>query len=151
MSPGSNQGGSDGKESACRAGDLGSISGLGRSPGGGHGNPPQCSCLEYPHGERSLVGYSPCGCRVGHDWATKHSPAQEVISPRIILSYNHERAVATHWCIGTIIPWSNEVYSWGARIVHIYKSIGMIHHLSGMKDKNHMIISIDADKALDNI
>ena len=32
-------GGSDGKESACNAGDLGSILGWGRSPGGGHGNP----------------------------------------------------------------------------------------------------------------
>ena len=41
-------GGSDGKESACKAGDLGSIPGLGRSPGGGHGNPLQSSCLENP-------------------------------------------------------------------------------------------------------
>ena len=41
-------GGSDGKESACSAGDPGLISGLGRSPGGGHGNPLQCSCLENP-------------------------------------------------------------------------------------------------------
>jgi len=32
-------GGSDGKESACNVGDLGSIPGLGRSPRGGHGNP----------------------------------------------------------------------------------------------------------------
>ena len=39
---------SDSKESACNAGDLGSIPGLGRSPGGGHGNPPQYSCLENP-------------------------------------------------------------------------------------------------------
>ena len=39
-------GGSDGKESACDAGDLGSIPGLGRSSGGGHGNPFQYSCLE---------------------------------------------------------------------------------------------------------
>ena len=39
-------GGSDGKESACNAGDLGSIPGLGRSPEGGHGNPLQHSCLE---------------------------------------------------------------------------------------------------------
>ena len=30
--------------------DLGSIPGLGRSPGGGHGNPLQCSCLGNPHG-----------------------------------------------------------------------------------------------------
>ena len=35
-----------GKESACSAGDLGSIPGLGISPGGGHGNPLQYSCLE---------------------------------------------------------------------------------------------------------
>ena len=39
-------GGSDGKESTCNARDLGSIPGLGRSPGGGHGNPLQYSCLE---------------------------------------------------------------------------------------------------------
>ena len=41
-------GDSDGKESACNAGDLGSISGSGRFPGGGHGNPLQYSCLEIP-------------------------------------------------------------------------------------------------------
>ena len=38
--------GSDGKKSACNAGDPGSIPGLGRSPGEGHGNPLQYSCLE---------------------------------------------------------------------------------------------------------
>ena len=41
-------GGSDGKESSCNAGDLGSIPGLGKSPEGGHGNPLQYSCLENP-------------------------------------------------------------------------------------------------------
>ena len=54
-------GGSDGKESSCNAGDLGSIPGLGRSPGEGHGNPLQYSCLENPLGQRSLMGYSPWG------------------------------------------------------------------------------------------
>jgi len=39
-------GGSDSKESACSAGDLGLIPGLGRSPGVGNGNPLQYSCLE---------------------------------------------------------------------------------------------------------
>ena len=39
-------GGLYGKESACNAGDLGSISGWGRSPGDGNGNPLQYSCLE---------------------------------------------------------------------------------------------------------
>ena len=42
---------------------MGSIPGLGRSPGGGHGNPLQYSCLENPHGQSSLVGYSPRGCK----------------------------------------------------------------------------------------
>ena len=55
--------GSDGKESTCSAVDLGSIPGLGRSPGGGHGNTLQYSCLENPHGERSLEGYSPRGLK----------------------------------------------------------------------------------------
>ena len=41
-------GGSDGKASACNAGDLGSIPGLVRSPGGRHGSPLQYSCLENP-------------------------------------------------------------------------------------------------------
>ena len=48
-----------GKEPIYNVGDLGSIHGLGRSPGGGHGNPLQYSCLENPHGQRSLVGCSP--------------------------------------------------------------------------------------------
>ena len=53
--------GSASKESAYNVGDLGSIPRLGRSPGGGHGNSLQYSCLENPHGQRSLVGYSPWG------------------------------------------------------------------------------------------
>ena len=55
-------GGSDGKESTCNAGDLGLIPGLGRSPGGGHGNPPF-----LPRGEslwtEEPVGCSPWGCK----------------------------------------------------------------------------------------
>ena len=56
-------GGSAGKESTCNEGDLGSIPGLGRSPGGGRGNPCRYSCLEVPHGQRRLVGYSPTGLK----------------------------------------------------------------------------------------
>ena len=41
--------------------DMGSVLGLGRSPAGGLGNPLQYSCLENPHGQSSLVGYSPWG------------------------------------------------------------------------------------------
>ena len=56
-------GGSDSKESTCNVGNLASIPGLGRSPGGGHGNPLQYSYLEHPHGQRSLVGDSSWGCK----------------------------------------------------------------------------------------
>ena len=56
-------GGSVGKESTCNAGDLGSIPGLGRSPGEGNGNPLQFSCPKNPHGQRSLVGHTPWGCK----------------------------------------------------------------------------------------
>ena len=41
-------GGLGGKESVCNVGDLGSAPGLGRSPGGGYGDPLQYSCLENP-------------------------------------------------------------------------------------------------------
>ena len=68
-------GGSDGKESARNAGDLGLIPGLGRSPGGGHGNPPQYSCLENPHGQKCLVGYSP--------WGHKESDTTERLSIQV--------------------------------------------------------------------
>ena len=54
---------SDSKESACSAGELGSIPGLGRSPGGGHGNPLQYSCLENPMDR-------------GAWWATVHGVAK---------------------------------------------------------------------------
>jgi len=50
------------KNPPANAGDIrdeDSIPGLGRSPGGGNVNPLQYSYLESPHGQRSLVGYSP--------------------------------------------------------------------------------------------
>ena len=55
--------GSDGKESACNVRDLSSIPGLGRSSGGGHGNPLQYSCLEKP-------------IDTGAWWATVHGVAR---------------------------------------------------------------------------
>ena len=51
--------GSDRKEFTCKTEDVGSISGLGRFPEGRHGDPLQYSCLENPHGKRSLMGSSP--------------------------------------------------------------------------------------------
>ena len=65
-------GGSDSRESACNVGDLALIPGLGRSPGGGHGNTLQYSYLENPHGQRCLAGYSP--------WDHKESDTTERLS-----------------------------------------------------------------------
>ena len=47
------------------------------SPGGGHGNPLQYSCLENPRGQRSLVGYSPWGCKESDMIKTKHTHTQK--------------------------------------------------------------------------
>ena len=66
-------GGSDSKESACNAGDAGSILGSGRSPGGGHGNPLQYSCLENSMDR-------------GGWWAMVHATAELDTTERLSLS-----------------------------------------------------------------
>ena len=70
--------GSDGRQSACNVGELGSIPVLGRSPGGGHGSPLQYACLENPQipqilpGQRSQVGYS--------SWSRKELDMAELLT-----------------------------------------------------------------------
>ena len=59
-----------GKKSACNAGDLGSIPGLGRYPGEENGNPPQYSCLENPI-DRAWQATVNGIARVVHDLVTK--------------------------------------------------------------------------------
>ena len=59
-------GGSDGKESTCNEGDLGSVPGSGRFPGEENGNALQYSCLENSMDRRSLAGYSPRGHKESH-------------------------------------------------------------------------------------
>ena len=83
------------KESTCNvgdAGDMGSVPGSGRSLGGGHGNPLQYSCLENPHGQRSLAGYSPQGHK-GLDTTemTYHYHGTLLsIAPRITLTFSEQ-------------------------------------------------------------
>ena len=62
-------GGSDGKESACNAGDQGSVPGLGRSPGGGNGNPLQYSCLEDSM-DRGAWRAIVCGVAESQTWSS---------------------------------------------------------------------------------
>ena len=67
--------------------DSDSIPGSGRSPGRGHGNPLQYSCLENPHGQRSLAGCSPWGHKELDMTTTKQSTVQHSVDhPR---SYGH--------------------------------------------------------------
>ena len=96
-------GGSAGKEFTCNAGDPGSIPGLGRSPGGGHGNPLQYSCLENPHGQRSLASYSP--------WGRKESDTTEQLSTHIY--HAHNTAISPYFIKGflTLIRKSNLYFS----------------------------------------
>ena len=75
---------SDNKESAFGARDLSSIPGLGRSPAGGNGNPLQDSCLESPHGQRILAGYSPGGLQELD--GTKNNNCQACFSRKLRLN-----------------------------------------------------------------
>ena len=63
-----------GKESACNAGDLGLIPGLGRSPGEGNGNPLQYSCLENRMDKGAWRATVHGVTKVGHDLPTKPPP-----------------------------------------------------------------------------
>ena len=77
--------GSDGKDSACNAGDPGWIPGLGRSPGEGNGNPLQYSCLGNPMDRRAWL-QSTESQRIGHDWATDTS--KQISQARKTCNYN---------------------------------------------------------------
>ena len=87
-------GGLDDKESACNVGHLGSIPELGRSPAGEHGNPFQYSCLENPHGQRSLASYSP--------WGSKESDMTERLSMCVFLRSQGSDSI---WFSGHIQAW----------------------------------------------
>ena len=122
-------GGSDGKESACNAGDLGSIPGLGRS-WGGHGNPLQYSGLGNPHGQRSLASYSPWGCKeldMTEPWSMEWSRAKaNSVLPRERTGYNKHslpttqektlHMVITRWSA----PKSDWLYSLQPKLEKLY-------------------------------
>ena len=79
-----------GKESTCQAGAAGSVSGLGRCPGEGNGNPLQYSCLENLMDTRTWWAMSMGSQRVGHNWATKQHAGFIVIRhlASFLLSYS---------------------------------------------------------------
>ena len=83
-------GGSDSKEFSCNAEDLGFIPGLGRSPGGGHGNPLQYSCLENPHGQRSLASCSAWDCKESY-MTERLSTVYLKVVKRVTLKYSYHK------------------------------------------------------------
>ena len=72
--------------------DVGSILGLGRSPGEGHGSPLQYCCLENPYGQRRLVSYSP--------WGHRESDTTEVTE------HSHKRKAQVH------VSFFSAIFTW---------------------------------------
>ena len=84
---------------AGNTGDSGSISRLGRSPGGGHGNPLQYSCLDNPV-ERELGGVQSIGLqRIGHDW----SDLVRIPSPYFLESFYHKLILNFVKCFSSLL------------------------------------------------
>ena len=101
-------GGSDGIESACNAGDPGSIPGLGRSPGGGHNNPLQYSCLEN-FMERGAWWATVLGVqRVGHDWSDLAAVAAVAAGP---------------WNARLLCPWDSSGKNTGVGCYALFQEI----------------------------
>ena len=78
--------GSEGKESACKAGDLGSIPGWGRSPGEGNGYPLQYSCLGNSMDRGTWWATIHGITRVGHDWVINIQSAARTSNGHILES-----------------------------------------------------------------
>ena len=89
-------GDSDSKESTCNGGELGSTPEWERYPGGEHGNPLQYFCLENPHGQRSLEGYSP--------WGRKESDMTERLSIAHSTSQNQQNRDSQSYFIPAAEP-----------------------------------------------
>ena len=94
-------GGSDGKESTCNAGDLGLILGLGRSPGGGHGNPLQYSCLENPTDRGAWRSTVHGIAIVRQDCATNTFTSLQPFNNVVLVSTVQQSESATHIHIST--------------------------------------------------
>ena len=106
---------SDGKESACRAGDPGLIPGSGRSPGEGHASPLQYSCLENPM-DRGARWATVHGVTQSRTWMSDWHNSQYIII--IILAINKDvvlKRVQT-WCPFKTSGWESLSWQWGIHL-----------------------------------
>ena len=90
------------KNLPANAGDLGSIPGSRRPPGGGHGNPTLVFLPAEFHGQRSLAGYSPCGHTESAKLATKqqqNNHLQKYPTKTAVRWHDHNRTcLCNHGC-----------------------------------------------------
>ena len=111
-------GGSDGKEFACNAGDLGSIPGLGRSPGEGNGNPLQDSCREDMVDRGAWLGYNPLDHKESDTAEHTYigilpSRAYKGTPPTLVTIPSHERCSFTGLRSGCCHDWRGSLELWG--------------------------------------
>ena len=121
-------GGSEGKESTCNVGDPCLIPVLGRSPGGGHGNPLQYSCLE------NLVDREPL-CRQSTVAMQKNCPCRnpcELLSPLRPPFYRH--------------LWANQ---WSGKLLLSRKSSRFLHKLLGVGREAFQVEGTPSAKTLE--
>ena len=106
-----------GKGSTCNARDMVSVLGSGRSPGEGYGNPLQYSCLENPHGQRCLVGYSP--------WGHKESDMTEWLNTRQSTSREASSTIWEYWdCLWTSQGWDGLLcFCWKLKAVQVPRAL----------------------------
>ena len=100
--------GSVSKESACNAGDLGLIPGLGRSPGKGNNNPLQYSCWGKSHAQRSLVDYSPWG-HMSQTWLSNFTTTIDIFTIikglKVIICFKGRNMIPNEY-----MRWTHEVF-----------------------------------------
>ena len=89
------------KESACNAGNLGLIPGLGRSPGEGNGNTLQYSCLENPMYRGSWQASVHGVLGVGHELATKSLPGD---TTKIVLKGEFLVTIFSSFLLSSFLP-----------------------------------------------
>ena len=118
-------------ESACNVGDLGSIPGLGRSPGGGHGNPLQYSCLENPM-DRGAWQAAVHGVAKSRTWLNDSAHTHSLFSPLPLLPPWFKSSACLPWVIATVSK------------LHCFCSPALPHSLSSTHQPRKLV-SITSD------
>ena len=127
-----------GKESACSAGDMGSIPGSGKSPWEGN-NPLQYLCLGNSKDRGALVGYRPWGCkRVGCDLETRQQQQESIYLPTYVISHQFSSVqLLSHvWLFAT--PWTTACQA--SLSITNFRSSPKLMSIESVMPSNHLIL-----------